>query len=101
MRFNNPNRDGKGKIDSRERIYFIKENGNKCQLCGFDKIPTILIIHHISRKADGGKSHRNNLQILCPNCHAIKHLLSNESIDDKIQKYRNKMQKYMKQYREK
>jgi hypothetical protein len=39
--------------------------------CGWDSIPHILQTHHI----DGNRSHNtmDNIEVLCPNCHAIEH----------------------------
>lgn len=56
------------------RHYLIEKNNKQCQLCGWNelniftnKIP--LEVHHI----DGNYLNNNeeNLQILCPNCHAL------------------------------
>lgn len=47
--------------------------GAKCEDCGYDTVPGILEIHHVVRKADGGSDAIENLVLLCPNCHAIRH----------------------------
>ena len=54
--------------------YMLEKAGYKCEICGFDKVnpftgKTILQIHHI----DGNSENNNedNLQVLCPNCHAM------------------------------
>ena len=52
--------------------YLIEERGNKCEFCQatewFDN-PIPIQVHHI----DGNRSNnlRDNLLLLCPNCHAI------------------------------
>lgn len=59
--------------DSIKEYLFTKAN-YKCEICGFSGVnkftnKTILQIHHI----DGDVSNNNekNLQVVCPNCHAI------------------------------
>lgn len=52
--------------------HLIKETGNKCQNCGNDSWmgkPISLDVHH----ADGDRTNnsRENLKLLCPNCHAM------------------------------
>ena len=43
----------------------------KCQICGYSEHPEILGIHHIDRNHDNNVF--ENLQVLCPNCHSLKH----------------------------
>lgn len=43
-----------------------------CEQCGYDKHPEILGVHHKDR--DRKNNERSNLQVLCPNCHSIKHM---------------------------
>lgn len=47
---------------------------NKCQLCGFEGYNrktgnSILQIHHID--GNSGNNTPENIQLLCPNCHAM------------------------------
>lgn len=56
------------------RKYLLKKNNYKCQICGWGKINPYtnlvpLQIHHI----DGNSlnNSESNLQVLCPNCHAL------------------------------
>lgn len=56
------------------RNYLIEKAGNKCEICGWNKVNPItqkvpLEIHHI----DGNYLNNNeeNLQVLCPNCHSL------------------------------
>ena len=44
----------------------------KCERCDYDEFPEILEIHHKDR--DRTNNERENLEVLCPNCHAIDHL---------------------------
>jgi len=44
---------------------------HKCNRCGYDKYPQILQVHHQDKNRDNNTI--DNLEILCPNCHAIEH----------------------------
>jgi len=48
----------------------------KCERCGYDKYPDILEVHHKDRTRKNGAS--ENLELLCPNCHAEEHHLKND-----------------------
>lgn len=57
---------------SRLKPYLVKERGHKCESCSlleWQSQPIPLEIHHI----DGDKTNndKSNLQLLCPNCHAL------------------------------
>lgn len=43
----------------------------KCEKCGYDECKEILGIHHIDENRNNNK--RENLLILCPNCHSLIH----------------------------
>lgn len=45
---------------------------DKCEICGYDKIKKILGIHHIDKNHNNNR--RENLQVLCANCHSLQHL---------------------------
>ena len=54
--------------------YIIKERGCKCEKCGFSGFnpytkKTILQIHH--KDGDATNTNVENLEVLCPNCHAM------------------------------
>lgn len=57
------------------RFYLLEKFGYKCWKCGFDKNifrtnkTCILQVHHIDGNAKNNEI--ENLQILCPNCHAL------------------------------
>lgn len=55
----------------------IKEK-SKCQNCG---TKDNLTIDHITKKEHGGKSHRNNIRILCWRCHQKRHANETPSFD--------------------
>lgn len=48
------------------------ERGARCERCEFDAEPKILQVHH--RDRDRSNNTRENLELLCPNCHALDHL---------------------------
>ena len=47
---------------------------NKCDICGYNRIPQILQVHH--KSGDRSDNSLNNLQILCPTCHQEVHFLT-------------------------
>ena len=47
-----------------------------CNRCNYKEVPDILVVHHIDR--DRTNNDLNNLEILCPNCHAIEHYSENK-----------------------
>ena len=53
------------------REYVLYRDNHKCQHCG--KSNTILNIHHITPRADGGTNKPDNLITLCESCHNAYH----------------------------
>ena len=53
---------------SRIRQKVLNRDGYSCQICGLVET-SILHIHHIMKKRDGGTDHMDNLITLCPSCH--------------------------------
>ena len=53
---------------SRIRQKVLSRDGYSCQICGLVET-SILHIHHIMKKRDGGTDHMDNLITLCPSCH--------------------------------
>ena len=54
--------------------YLLEKNNYKCEKCGFSGVNpytnnTILQIHHVD--GDSSNNKEENLQVLCPNCHAM------------------------------
>ena len=63
-----------GSISQVLKKYLLKQSDYKCQSCGFSGINeytgnSILQIHHID--GDVFNTKKDNLQVLCPNCHAM------------------------------
>lgn len=54
------------------KVRLIKLRGSCCERCNFANT-TILNIHHKIRRADGGTDDIDNLELICPNCHAEEH----------------------------
>lgn len=50
----------------------IEERGGKCARCVYSKTH-ILEVHHKIRRAAGGTDDIENLELICPNCHAEEH----------------------------
>ena len=48
----------------------IAQRGKVCERCGYDNYK-ILHVHHVDRDRDNNKL--QNLELLCPNCHAEEH----------------------------
>lgn len=62
------------KLSNTIRNYLLKINDYKCSKCGYDKTHpddgnTILEINHIN--GDGSDHSLENLEVICPNCHAL------------------------------
>lgn len=50
----------------------IELRGPKCERCPYSNVK-ILNVHHKIRRADGGSDDLDNLELICPNCHAEEH----------------------------
>lgn len=78
----NKNREGikykinspKDKVKSQRalKLRLLKERGKKCEKCNYSKYQ-ILEVHHKNR--DRKNNELENLELICPNCHAEEHLL--------------------------
>ena len=60
--------------------YLLEKNKYKCEKCGFEGYNelthnTILQIHH--KDGDSSNNKEENLQVLCPNCHAMTETYAN------------------------
>jgi len=54
------------------KIRLLKKRGRKCRRCAYDK-PEILQVHHVDRNVRNNEL--DNLELICPNCHAEEHFL--------------------------
>jgi len=50
----------------------LREEIGLCEICGFKEEPRILTTHH--KDGDRNNNSRENLILLCPNCHSLEHL---------------------------
>lgn len=87
----NPNR----KLPQSIREYLLKINNNKCQICGFEGYNratnnSILQIHHVDGNC--GNNSIENIQLICPNCHAMteNYMALNKGNSARDERYRNK-----------
>lgn len=56
-----------------QKIKTMKSNG-KCNICECNILP-ILELHHINMVSNGGSNIYDNIELLCPNCHSLLHIL--------------------------
>ena len=75
-KFSNKSRSGFGVSTYRKKAF--DSLPNKCDMCGYDKITDVLVVHHIDR--DRNNSDISNLQILCPTCHIEEHYHNKDGI---------------------
>lgn len=71
----------KGGMDYRRKA--LEHYGAKCQICGYDKYPQLLWVHHkdfSSRKNGDQNNSLENLQVLCIRCHLEIHV-EHDSLD--------------------
>ena len=52
---------------------FLKKTIGKCESCGYNKHIELLEVHHLDKNKNNNV--RENLKLLCPNCHEEWHLL--------------------------
>ena len=64
--------NNKAKITKLLKNELLDERGKKCQLCSYDNL-NILQIHHIVERHLGGTNDKENLLLICPNCHYTIH----------------------------
>ncbi len=65
------------KVDFYSKRFLVREIG-RCERCGFSDT-RILMTHHKNGKRSDNR--RENLLIVCPNCHALEHLNSDGKLD--------------------
>ena len=71
-----PKHYGSGDASSRYRKIAFAALPHICADCGWEQIPNILEVHHIDR--DHGNADIDNLVLLCPTCHVVRHYLAQD-----------------------
>jgi len=54
----------------------MKHEGKKCERCGWDLYPSVLEMHHKDRNHNNNA--KENITLICPNCHAVDHFLAKD-----------------------
>jgi 5-methylcytosine-specific restriction endonuclease McrA len=70
--YNRENKFNKAHCGSRLKEKVAQKRGGICERCGHDNY-AILQVHHKKERHRGGTDHLENLELLCPNCHAAHH----------------------------
>lgn len=89
----NKTRKGGTSIPSWMRDYLMEESNYSCSECNWGEInpfthKTTLDVDHID--GDAYNNLKNNLRVLCPNCHSLKETFKNTGKRKSTRKYRNK-----------
>lgn len=58
-----------------QRAALVARDGPTCLRCGYERYE-ILVVHHLVERQHGGSDQLDNLQLICPNCHAEEHYAS-------------------------
>ena len=82
--------DSRFKLAQTIREYILKSKNYECERCGFSGFnpytgKSILNIHHID--GDASNTTEENLQVLCPNCHAMTENFGSRN-NSSVRKYR-------------
>lgn len=72
IKYRTGSKQSKSRHSDRLKRWLIEERGDTCERCGFDTTKILIVHHKIGRdKPDSDELH--NLELLCPNCHALIH----------------------------
>jgi endogenous inhibitor of DNA gyrase (YacG/DUF329 family) len=66
----------------------LRRRPPRCEHCGYDEHPEILVGHHSQGRCNG---HKDTLELLCPNCHAIEHIVKRRGASIKPHKFYTKI----------
>tara|TARA_Y100000114_G_C11485124_1_gene197206 strand:- start:13 stop:453 length:441 start_codon:yes stop_codon:yes gene_type:complete len=67
------------KSNYRVKVCLLEKRSHRCESCGLEKWmgkPIPLELHHVD--GNSMNNEENNLQLLCPNCHALTHNYKNK-----------------------
>jgi len=73
----------------KEYLLAIQQCNGKCVVCG-EQDAAKLHVHHITFKSGGGKTEKENLIVLCNECHEKLHN-GNKAIFEKVNKFREEL----------
>lgn len=73
-----PNHYNNGEGKNSYRNIAFEHYPKVCNRCSFDKYSEILIVHHRDRNRSNNVV--SNLEVLCPNCHALEHYLAKDGL---------------------
>ena len=76
----------------------FSRDANQCQVCGYLFPKNLLHPHHIIPRGRIKIDHLDNLLTVCPECHRgiHDHLVGFPSVDDLIEKYRERVERFLK-----
>ena len=72
IRYTGEARKDKVKATSALKLRLVQQRGGICERCGYANT-RILVVHHKIQRCDGGSDDLDNLELICPNCHAEIH----------------------------
>jgi hypothetical protein len=61
------------KLRDEQKSEAMERDGECCNRCGYNEHINILVVHHIKGRKIADADHIDNIEVLCPNCHAIEH----------------------------
>lgn len=75
----------RSKVKSQQalKMRLLKDRGNVCERCGYDKYE-ILQVHHKNR--DRNSNDLKDLELICPNCHFEEHYLEKSWLKNILEK---------------
>jgi hypothetical protein len=76
-------RSTKDKVKSQRalKLRLIQKRGQVCEKCSYAR-PALLEVHHKDRNKTYNEL--ENLELICPNCHAEEHYLEKSWLNDKV-----------------
>lgn len=77
----------KNTLDNPSRLRKNRYPKTECGLCGYNKYPDILEFHHKDR--DRNNNTKENIIVLCPNCHMEEHFIAGDGPWSNIGKLNN------------
>lgn len=78
-----------------KKIKLLKEQNNKCDICGIDPIwnGKLLSFHMDHIDGDHGNNKRENLRMICPNCHSQTDTFGSKNLSDEGRERMRKAEK--------